>query len=357
MSFIDKAKQQITNKEVKGGNPMGNPFKKPTATKSNMPEKKAPSLHSMPKAPRKLPGGLPKPNGKLPSNLPKPGTKPQVGLPKKTIKPNMDENKEITPVEPVEPIKEEIKTNVEANIAKEATEIKEVKEVAEIKEVTEAAEIKENTVIEEKHVETKEKEEEEEPKTNKRKRTSKKSTSKKSTSTKEEMTSKEEDDFVIETLPTTDKSLSFDECVSKVRLNFVDPAWEEYKKSVRDDYTNIVIPSDANRMQLDDLLSQLSALKDRIQFAFNDIKTNYEILTAKDDGLMDQVKRMNSKGTNAEERKVNATKAVASYNGINLYELLEEMKCRYNFMKLIMDSIEFKKGVLLTMLSARKGEK
>lgn len=343
MSFLDKAKQQVSNragiKDKK--NPIGNPFKKSESKVA--PKSEVAKETSLPKAPGKLPGkmpgNLPKPNG-LPGNLPKPGHLPTSKLGTKVE--NIVEKEKVAEekLEKTIPVKEEIK------------EVKEVKEVQEVKETPVAQEIKEETIVEEKETVVKE-EPKKEVKEN-TKRSSKKKGSKKNAA-KEESVKEATETFNPEAFPTTE--MPFAECISAIRTNFVDPEWEKYKETIQKDYTDIIIPSDANRMQLEDLISQLSALKDRIQFVFTDIKTNFELLVSKDDGLIDQVKRMNATGSNAEERKINATKAVMSHNGINLYELSEELKSRYNFMKLIMDSIEFKKGVLLTMLSARKGDK
>jgi hypothetical protein len=103
-------------------------------------------------------------------------------------------------------------------------------------------------------------------------------------------------------------------------------------------------------------------LRDEISIVYNDTKTLYESLTAKDDGLIDRTKRLNARGTNSEERKVSGTIAAMNYktpqgHNINLFELLDETRARFNFLKTINDSIEFKKAVLLTMLSSLKSEK
>ena len=94
-------------------------------------------------------------------------------------------------------------------------------------------------------------------------------------------------------------------------------------------------------------------------YVYIETKNLYEHLTDKENGLIEVTKKLHGKGSNTEERKVNGIVAVMNYkteagDTVNLYELLAETRIRYNFLKGLNDSIEFKKMVLLTMLSSLK---
>lgn len=366
---------------------MGNPFIKQNLTNNtantakpaiNTPGAKpvAKPAINVPGAKPAVPGVKPAVPGAIKPPVGKPGMKPPVAKPPvaKPQEPAAEEVKEELPQEPVAetpvvptvPVEEKVET-VKGD---EATNVEEVQEETkqEVKESNEETQETSKEVKEKSS--TDEYTEEELAAMSPQKRAA--ITRKKNAEAKKKAETKANAKTAIKehkeeiaaqepvVIPPTE--LNFADCVTAIKSNFVDQEWEEFKARVTTTMSEIVISNEMNKPQLHDLLSQIALLRDEISIAFNDVKTLYEGLTTKEDGLIDRTKRLNSKGTNAEERKVSGTIAVMNYkspegHNINLYELLDETRARYNFLKTINDSIEFKKAVLLTMLSSLKSEK
>ena len=328
-NFLEKAKQnanEVINKQ-KAQSPLSNPFVNNSANvinkvKPSMPKPPVPGIPSIPK------GGLPKPPAGKPmppiGNIPKaaPKVEPKVEEPVKTVEPKVEESVKVE-----QPVKaNEVTPKVEPKVEEPKKE--EVK-----KEEPKKEEVKEE----------------------KKKTTAKTSKSKKKTAAKETHVS--EDNETI-TIPKT--TLNYAEAITAI-MPKEDEEFVIFKEEWKKKETEIVIPSQPTKPQLNDLLSQVSILRDEISFIFNDTKNLYEHLTLKDKGLIDIVEKSGAKGANAEERKINAMNAAMNYKyeneNINLYELLSVTRSKYNFIKTIVDSLEFKKSILLTELSSLKNEK
>lgn len=293
---VNKAKESTT------ASPMGNPL---VNQKPQLPGVKPP----VGKPP--LPGVKPPIPGKMP--------------PKPPVKPVIDKEVEVKPEAVVQPTVEETPVVEVVKVAEEA--VKEAKQEQEV-----------------------------EVKPEKKKRTS----SRKKKEDKDDSNIKETVNVEVKNYSSEG---SFAECVDAVSSQFIDEEWITLKDQLSQKTVEIAIGSDMTKAQIHDLLSQLASLRDSIFVMHNDAKTLYDSLTAKDDGLIDRVKRLNAKGTNSEERKVSGTLAAMSYVSqkggfqVNLYEVLDEARQRYNFLKSTMETIEYKKSVLLTMLSSLKMEK
>lgn len=349
MSFLNKAKEQANNilnkKEV---SPMGNPFLNKNKATTVSPVNTTPSTPTIPGSAPKIPGkpGVPSVPGKpgippMPGKPSIPGAAPKIPTPvaPATKASNDIENETVKEVES----KEEIKIEVPAVETEEKVETPVVKTTETIAEVP-----KEEVVEPVK----------EEKKTTTKKRGGSRAKTK-STKVAEEIkdaptVSQEAVEIVV-----NHTELSYAEACQAIRTNFVEEEWEAAKARFEEMSRNIIISNDMNKAQLHDLLAQLSNLRDEIYYAYNETKTLYEHLTDKENGMIERVKRIGSKGSNAEERKLTATIAVMNYidengNKINLFEVLDETRIRYNFLKGIMETIEFKKLVLLTMLSSLK---
>lgn len=349
MNFLNKAKEQANNIiNKKEGSPMSNPF-----LNKNTPNQSAP----------KVPTGIPT----APAAPNKPGIPP---VPKAPAKPGTIPNKPgmpPAPKAPAAPGTNPFAKKTEAPVTP-AEEVKEVKEVAPVEETKK--EVAETPVVPKEEVKTevetteevKAKEEEVKIEEEKKTTRSKKGSSRKKTTAtakNEEVkdtpaASQETIDIIINTT-----ELSYAEACQAVRTHFVDEEWELAKAKFEEMAKNIHISNDMNKAQLHDLLAQVSNLRDEIYTAYTETKTLYEHLTDKENGMIERTKRTGSKGSNAEERKLTSTLAVMNYvdangNKINLYEVLDETRIRYNFLKGIIDTIEFKKAVLLTMLSSLK---
>ena len=154
-------------------------------------------------------------------------------------------------------------------------------------------------------------------------------------------------------------TLSYADACQSIRSSFVDEEWDAKIAYFEEKKNSILISNDLNRAQLHDLLAQITTLRDEMYYVYIETKNLYEHLTDKENGLIEVTKKLHGKGSNTEERKVNGIVAVMNYkpesgDTVNLYELLAENRIRYNFLKGLNDSIEFKKMVLLTMLSSLK---
>jgi hypothetical protein len=230
----------------------------------------------------------------------------------------------------------------------------------------EPAEATEEEVIE-KAEETKEaeKEEKKEPAKKPESKTTTKVNSKKKpaakTNNKKKAEEKTNDVVDITDIPTT--NMSFAEAISQITSPFVDEEWEEFKKEVQDELSAIVITDDLNPGTLKITISELSILREKIWFSYQEIKTLFESLSSKDpEGLIERIKRVNlGAGNNDMERRKAGVMACMNYptdaGEINLYEVLDETRSRFNFLKSVLDSIQYKTDVLITMNGALKLEK
>lgn len=302
------------------------------------------------------------------------GTKPSipnkpVGMPS-AIKPNMPKPAAATPSPvPVSaptpaqvPTKEEVKKDNVIN--QSAQEMINEMETIEMKEpIIEEKVAKQetfDTLAEEKKTETEEK------KTKTKSKTSRKKSSTK-TATKKTEVDEPINEELAETIETFFKmpktTLNYAEAIKRVRGNFVDENWEAFRKSVIEESDAIVIESDMQEGAVKKTISKLSTLREKIWVQFMDTKTVLESLSNKDaEGLIERVKFVNLEGSNETARKKSGVIAVMNYKtdegeNINLYELYDETKDRFYFLKGIMDTIQYKTQVLITMSSALKLEK
>lgn len=311
----------------------------------------------------------------------KPGMKmPKPPISKPPVKNNEEKeaNKNSIPKMPKpNKIKEEV-TKVEKSTEKETiVEVEELKgplaknnpfilnntknttETESVDKVEETEEVEEKTI--DNNIEEKSNEQEQvakEEKKTKRTRRSKKTEKAESTESSTEVN--------IESISIPKTEIDFESAVAAIKSDFVDEKWEEFKKDINDRYNDIVISNDMTSKQIKQTVAELTELRDDIRQAHNDNKNLYEQLVFKDskepEGFIERIKRLAAKGNNAEDRKMNAVLAVMNYkdpdgNTINLYEMLDEVRMRYNFTKDIMDSITYKSNVLITMLGTLKLEK
>jgi hypothetical protein len=164
--------------------------------------------------------------------------------------------------------------------------------------------------------------------------------------------------FVI---PTT--SISFDEAIEALSSPFVDERWTEFKTSIETQLAEIVIEDDMNPGSMKVTISRLSQIRQAISTPYQEMKTRFEELVNKEpEGLIERVKKLNISGTNDLERKRTGIMACMSYvpptgeGPMNLYEVLSEVRARHNFLKISMDSVQYKTNILITMSSALKLE-
>ena len=311
-------------------------------------------------------GGI-KPGMSKPAGIPTgvPGGIPAAG------KPTMPTMAKPTVVTPQKPAAAPSPATAEVTAAPSPQEMIKDMENIDMKEPVKAEEKVVEPVKEEVKTEaaTEEKEESKTEETAKAKSTTKKkaTTRKKSTAKKKEEVDEPINEQMAETVETFFKmprtTMKYSDAIQSVRGNFIDENWEEFRQSAIAESDAIVIESDMQEGAIKKTISKLSTLREKIWVQFMDTKTLLESLSNKDaEGLIERVKFVNLEGSNETARKKSGVLAVMNYKtddneNINLYELYDETKGRFYFLKGIMDTIQYKTQVLITMSSALKLEK
>ena len=109
--------------------------------------------------------------------------------------------------------------------------------------------------------------------------------------------------------------------------------------------------------QINQAIADLSTLKDEVSLTFIEVQSDYSNLIEKD-GLIDRIRQKNLIGSNEQERKRNAIKALehTSINGqvVNLYKLHDNINARYKFVEHFLDNFAQKKSFLLNIINAKQ---
>jgi|GEM_PF-5056573 hypothetical protein len=355
MSFLDNVK---ANKPGIGGGV--NPFATSGGTKmTNNPNNPfAPKGTSAPAAPFNIavaPGAMPnKPSAPVGapsfSGVPK---APGMAAPKPGVAP-MPTKPATSPIPTKADTKEEAKA--EAEVKDKAKEVSTEEMIKDIKETT----VEESATTK---VDTK-KESTEDKKATKTKSRRTSTRKKAEETTTKDVVDTPEVTETIETLfkmPTT--SVKYSEAIQAIKSKFVDEEWENFRKEIIEESDKIVIESDMQEGAMKKTIAKLNALREKIWVNFVDTKSLFESLSNKDtEGLIERVKFASLEGANETIRKKAGVLAVMNYvtpegEKVNLYEVYDETKNRFYFLKSVMDTIKYKSDVLITMSSAIKMEK
>ena len=285
-----------------------------------------------------------------------------------TIKSSESKSKEEQPKEVVEkkesgvkqqiikPAKEEtIEAKIEEDSVKE-TENQEEQVASEenSKEVTVEEDSKEVAVEEEKE-EAKQKVVEEQPK---KKRTRRKKAEIEADKANQVSESNEETDSesIVENYSDSDHITDYETAVNAISSQIVDPEWEELKQDLAESVNAINITADINVAGVKNALADLNSVYQKAWYEFQAVKTKYNELAGKEpDGLIRQIKRLNGTGNNAESREKAGILACKNYkpNGsdevVDLYSLFSIVSERYIFLEAVINNIEFKRNLLITM--------
>ena len=259
----------------------------------------------------------------------------------------------------VEPAKEEtIEAKIEEDSVKE-TEIQEeqVASEEESKEVTVEEDSKEAAVEKEEAVEeeVKQKVVEEQPK---KKRTRRKKAEIEADKANQVSESNEETDSesIVENYSDSDHITDYETAVNAISSQIVDPEWEELKQDLAESVNAINITADINVAGVKNALADLNSVYQKAWYEFQAVKTKYNELAGKEpDGLIRQIKRLNGTGNNAESRERAGILACKNYkpNGsdevVDLYSLFSIVSERYIFLEAVINNIEFKRNLLITM--------
>ena len=256
----------------------------------------------------------------------------------------------------VEPAKEEtIETKTEEDSVKE-TENQEEQVASEenSKEITVEEDSKEEAVEEEKE-EAKQKVVEEQPK---KKRTRRKKAEIEADKANQVSESNEETDSesIVENYSDSDHITDYETAVNAISSQIVDPEWEELKQDLAESVNAINITADINVAGVKNALADLNSVYQKAWYEFQAVKTKYNELAGKEpDGLIRQIKRLNGTGNNAESRERAGILACKNYkpNGsdevVDLYSLFSIVSERYIFLEAVINNIEFKRNLLITM--------
>ena len=257
-----------------------------------------------------------------------------------------DKKKKVDEPKVVQHIEEE--TEEEAVVAEETVEEKDETEVK-------AEEVKaEETKEEEKPKKTrgrKPKKTEEPKKENKEE-----SKTEAKAETKESAEIDEVQEFIM---PRTE--VDFETALAEIVPQFESKEWNKQRTEIQDELNKVVIPIDPNNTTILELLSQLSQLRQKVNPLFMHYKAEHENINMKEpEGLIERVKRVNMTGSNESVRRRNGVLACMSYKGkhgvINLYEMGEEIRRRYTFLRYTMENIDYQSRALITMSAALKLE-
>lgn len=259
---------------------------------------------------------------------------------------------EVTEVAPVVEVVEVVEPNKAIEEVKQETqETKETKE--EIKYNKEETKPN-NTIIEEEIVNEEVKEVVEE-KSN-RKTTEKKS-SRKTTKAKQPQEVDNTQEEVVELLPNMELSEAITE-VFKV-TNITTPEWEETKAEIKEKIESMAIDPDATLGEMKELIAQIDMTLSQLKIMKIDIEQE-------NNGLLehiDYVRLQGSKGTNAEERKVNGYRAMMNYKvnpddtkSVNLLDIKIYATNKIDFISEMINILLDKKALLITFSGIVKVE-
>ena len=381
MNFLE----QVKSGNLTGANPFGgtkevnNPFAKAPVSNMETPMQSSAPTPSPVSAPTPAPTAGIMPNA--PMGMPRP-----MGIPTPApiAAPVIEEQKEevVQAVEPTveqvsEPVVEQAKEEPVVEAAQPTEAVTENKTttpsflakvaqtVAEKKVETDTSEVTTETIVQDiktTDAETTTVEDKKEEAT--KKRTTRKSTSRAKKKTEEVKLPEDNEETIINDLFTFPKStIPYVEAIKTIDNAYVDEEWEKYRASLIEESDNILIEADMTEGALKKTIAQLNTLREKVWIAFNDIKHYYTTLSNKDvEGIIERIKYANYEGSNEIARKKAGVLAVMNYkdehgNKINYYEIYDETKKRYIFLKSMMDTIQFKSDSLITMSASIKLEK
>ena len=157
------------------------------------------------------------------------------------------------------------------------------------------------------------------------------------------------------------KKVSYDEMAGTVMDFFIDDDWKATQQELTEKMNAIRIEPDMNPGTLKYALAELNNLNDEIALAFVEQKQLLDMLTDKEFGAATALMAMNSRGSNAEERKANGFLALtkARFNGkddVNLIALINAVKARFVFLNSLTKRIQYKSNTCITMSGAMKME-
>ena len=183
----------------------------------------------------------------------------------------------------------------------------------------------------------------------------KKSTRKRKTTKKKVEETVKEINTDVETITDVNEATEYLEDI----INFTSDEWEEEEKELRDELVSLTVRPDLNPDDVKKLIGKLST-------AYTDIKGRLVDVEKSANSLEKQIKdikTLNSVGSNATERNLNATKAVMFFKknpedekAVDLEQYLLMLKHKVNFYKYCIDTMGYNRQLLITFASVFKIE-
>lgn len=183
----------------------------------------------------------------------------------------------------------------------------------------------------------------------------KKSTRKRKTTKKKVEETVKEINTDVETITDVNEATEYLEDI----INFTSEEWEEEEKDLRDKLVSLAVRPDLNPDDVKKLIGELST-------AYTDIKGRLVDVEKSANSLEKQIKdikTLNSVGSNATERNLNATKAVMFFKknpedekAVDLEQYLLMLKHKVNFYKYCIDTMGYNRQLLITFASVFKIE-
>lgn len=183
----------------------------------------------------------------------------------------------------------------------------------------------------------------------------KKSTRKRKTTKKKVEETVKEINTDVETITDVNEATEYLEDI----INFTSDEWEEEEKDLRDKLVSLAVRPDLNPDDVKKLIGELST-------AYTDIKGRLVDVEKSANSLEKQIKdikTLNSVGSNATERNLNATKAVMFFKknpedekAVDLEQYLLMLKHKVNFYKYCIDTMGYNRQLLITFASVFKIE-
>ena len=183
----------------------------------------------------------------------------------------------------------------------------------------------------------------------------KKSTRKRKTTKKKVEETVKEINTDVETITDVNEATKYLEDI----INFTSEEWEEEEKDLRDKLVSLAVRPDLNPDDVKKLIGELST-------AYTDIKGRLVDVEKSANSLEKQIKdikTLNSVGSNATERNLNATKAVMFFKknpedekAVDLEQYLLMLKHKVNFYKYCIDTMGYNRQLLITFASVFKIE-
>ena len=153
--------------------------------------------------------------------------------------------------------------------------------------------------------------------------------------------------------------MSLEEAIDCMSINALsNESWEEAKQEVIDKLNATMIDADADPGSMRELIGEIDSLLSTLRIVRTELEKNVKA----DVEYIDYIKSVSSRGSNAEERKVNGYKALINHvpkghtEAINLVQYKVFREAQLNFYNEAIEILKDRKQLLITFASCLKIE-